>query len=210
MMNVTREMAQRKLSLWFFRDLSDEQRLSLFSIFGCPVDEIGKVHGHQTQVLKRIFAALSSPVGQIAEGEVTLIERLRSPIFGTETALQAAASIETWKARAERLADMHRDMCVVAGEATARAEKAEAALASAQDDAERWRALMSSQRMHFMGCAGIELVNKPGTTSRQTRDLIPVMKPGEYQHFGMEFWSEHSAFGNPEFPDDFERALLVA
>ncbi|PBB73839.1 hypothetical protein CK227_20550 [Mesorhizobium sp. WSM4308] len=36
------------------------------------------------------------------------------------------------------------------------------------------------------------------------------MKPGEYQHFGMEFWSEHSAFGNPEFPDDFERALLVA
>lgn len=77
-------------------------------------------------------------------------------------------------------------------------------------DAERWRALMSSQRMHFMGCAGIELVNKPGTTSRNTADLTPVMKPGEYHHFGMEFWSEHAAFGDPRYPDDFERTLLIA
>ncbi|TIT80136.1 MAG: hypothetical protein E5W57_04185 [Mesorhizobium sp.] len=77
-------------------------------------------------------------------------------------------------------------------------------------DAERWRALMSSQRMHFMGCAGINLVNKPGTTGRKTADLIPVMKDGEQQHFGMEFWSEHQAFGDPRYPDDFERALLVA
>jgi hypothetical protein len=102
---------------------------------------------------------------------------------------------------------------VFEGYAVVRADRIaslEAAMAKREVDAERWRALMSSQRMHFMGCAGIELVNKPGTTSRKTADLIPVMKPGEYQHFGMEFWSEHKAFGNPEYPDDFERALLIA
>lgn len=65
-----------------------------------------------------------------ANSTENLIERLRGPVFGTQTALDAATAIETWKARAERLADMHRDMCVVAGEAVARAETAEAALAS--------------------------------------------------------------------------------
>ncbi len=91
--------------------------------------------------------------------------------------------------------------------------RAAAALSSNDDDkidAARWRALMSSQRMHLMGCAGIELVNKPGTTGRKTADLIPVMKPGEYQHFGMEFWSTHPSFGDPQYPDDFERSLLIA
>ncbi len=62
--------------------------------------------------------------------EAELIERLRGPTFGTPTALDAATAIETWKTRAERLADMHRDMCVVAGEAVARAETAEATLAA--------------------------------------------------------------------------------
>lgn len=47
--------------------------------------------------------------------EAELIERLRSPVFGTPTALDAAAAIETWKARAERMADLHRDMCVENG-----------------------------------------------------------------------------------------------
>ena len=65
--------------------------------------------------------------------EAELIERLRGPAFGTPTALDAAAAIETWKARAERLADMHRDMCVVAGEAIARAERAEAAISKAEN-----------------------------------------------------------------------------
>jgi hypothetical protein len=60
----------------------------------------------------------------------TIVERLRGPVFGTQTALAAAAAIEMWKARAERLADMHRDMCVVAGEAVARAETAEAKLSA--------------------------------------------------------------------------------
>jgi len=48
---------KRKLELWFFRDLSDEQRLALFRLFGMPVDEIGRVHSHQQKVLRRILAA---------------------------------------------------------------------------------------------------------------------------------------------------------
>ena len=81
---------------------------------------------------QRILSALVLAPHPVAptEGEIAeLIERLHSPVFGTPTALQAAAAIEMWKARAERLADMHRDMCVVAGEATARAETAEASAA---------------------------------------------------------------------------------
>jgi hypothetical protein len=54
------ERALEKLQLWFFRDMSDEQRLALFSIFGMPVDEIGKVHGLQRRALKRILRALSA------------------------------------------------------------------------------------------------------------------------------------------------------
>lgn len=72
----------------------------------------------------------TSPPATKGVTDAELIERLRGPVFGTPTALDAATAIETWKTRAERLADMHRDMCVVAGEAVARAEKAEAALAS--------------------------------------------------------------------------------
>jgi hypothetical protein len=53
--------ARDKLRLWFFRELTDEQRLGLFSIFGYPTREIGPVHGHQRTVLNRIFTALASP-----------------------------------------------------------------------------------------------------------------------------------------------------
>ncbi|MDI6835410.1 MAG: hypothetical protein QMD99_06815 [Rhizobiaceae bacterium] len=42
------------LKLWFFRDLSDEQRLKLFALFGLPVDEIGKSHGRQEIALRDI------------------------------------------------------------------------------------------------------------------------------------------------------------
>lgn len=40
-----------KFNLWFFRELSDEQRLKLFSLHGLPVDEIGLVHGFQRKAL---------------------------------------------------------------------------------------------------------------------------------------------------------------
>lgn len=48
----------RELKLWFFRDLTDEQRLKLFSLFGLPVDEIGNVHGRQTIALDHIATRL--------------------------------------------------------------------------------------------------------------------------------------------------------
>lgn len=76
-----------------------------------------------------------TPTQPTATTTEALIERLRGPVFGTQTALDAATAIETWKTRAERLADMHRDMCVVAGEAVARAETAEAALEAALSSA---------------------------------------------------------------------------
>lgn len=46
------------LKLWFFRDLSDEQRLKLFALFGLPVDEIGKLHGRQAIALRHITLKL--------------------------------------------------------------------------------------------------------------------------------------------------------
>lgn len=46
------------LKLWFFRDLTDDQRLKLFSLFGLPVGEIGNVHGRQTVALDHIASKL--------------------------------------------------------------------------------------------------------------------------------------------------------
>lgn len=51
-----------KLKLWFFRDLSDEQRLKLFALFGLPGDEIGKVHGRQEIALRHITQKLVAMV----------------------------------------------------------------------------------------------------------------------------------------------------
>lgn len=66
-------VVSRKLELWFFRDMSDEQRLKLFVIFGMPVDEIGKTHGHQRIALRRILSALAEPAG---EAELVAWQRL--------------------------------------------------------------------------------------------------------------------------------------
>jgi len=57
------------LRLWFFRDLSSEQRNKLFSLAGYPVDEIGDNHGRQTLALKHFLAVLR-PAGDVqAVGE---------------------------------------------------------------------------------------------------------------------------------------------
>jgi hypothetical protein len=42
------------LKLWFFRDLTDDQRLKLFGLFGLPVGEIGKVYGRQSIAARHI------------------------------------------------------------------------------------------------------------------------------------------------------------
>lgn len=86
-----------------------------------------------------------------------------------------------------------------------------AELAAIETDAERWRALMSSARLHFMGSAGFEMRQKDAAvSSRDKANLTAIPKPGEMLHFGMEFWSSHPAAGDPRYPDQFERDLMVA
>ncbi len=47
-----------QLKLWFFRDLTDDQRLKLFGLFGLPIDEIGPHHGRQSMALRHITQRL--------------------------------------------------------------------------------------------------------------------------------------------------------
>ncbi len=65
-------------------------------------------------------------------------------------------------------------------------------------DGKRWRALMSSQRMHFMGSAGFDHSGPE-----------PMPRSGAPLHFGMEFWDVHEAHDDPRYPDARERALMV-
>ncbi|MER8827189.1 hypothetical protein NKH73_13965 [Mesorhizobium sp. M0938] len=60
---------RRKFELWFFRDIFDEHRLALFSIFGMPADEIGKTHGIQRIALKRVLRALAGNPSLPSGGE---------------------------------------------------------------------------------------------------------------------------------------------
>lgn len=85
----------------------------------------------------------------------------------------------------------------------------EAELAELRRDAARWRALMASQRMHFMGSSGFDIQMKDPKGPRIKENMKVAIKPDEAHHFGMEFWDEHSAFGDPKWPDDFERELLT-
>lgn len=62
------------------------------------------------------------------------------------------------------------------------------------DDALRWRALMASDRIRIMGWAGM-----PNRTA-----------PGKDMHMGVEFWSDHPAKGDANYPQDDSRAQLTA
>lgn len=52
------------LRLWFFRDLSDDQRLKLFSLFDLPTEDIGKNHGKQDAALQFIMKAMIKMVAE--------------------------------------------------------------------------------------------------------------------------------------------------
>lgn len=84
------------------------------------------------------------------------------------------------------------------------------ALAEAREAAERWNALMSSPRLHWMGCAGFEFKTKEGADpdSRALVDRIAVPRADEGMHFGMEFWSD-ARVRDERFPDTFERDFMV-
>ena len=46
------------LKLWFFRDLTDDQRLKLFGLFGLPVHNIGPNQARQSMALRHITQKL--------------------------------------------------------------------------------------------------------------------------------------------------------
>lgn len=56
---MTGSEAVGKLCLWFFRDLSDEQRRTLFGLFGMPLGEINN-HGMQTKALRHVVSAIKA------------------------------------------------------------------------------------------------------------------------------------------------------
>ncbi|RUU99458.1 hypothetical protein EOB36_20490 [Mesorhizobium sp. M6A.T.Cr.TU.017.01.1.1] len=86
------DRAKEKLKLWFFRDMNDEQRLKLFSLFGLPTDEIGKTHGHQSHALKHVLNALTgsslAPATRAMPGDT--VEVPREP---TEAMLHAVSGM---------------------------------------------------------------------------------------------------------------------
>lgn len=56
-------LADQKLKLWFFRDLSDDQRKKLFGLFGIPVDGANNTHGIQSKALRHVIRALATTEG---------------------------------------------------------------------------------------------------------------------------------------------------
>ncbi len=69
-----------KLSLWFFRDMSSEQRLRLFRLFGLPVNEIGDIEGHQRRALKMVLATLQpNPPAPDREALLTILHKYEKP-----------------------------------------------------------------------------------------------------------------------------------
>ncbi|MBO3760401.1 hypothetical protein [Ciceribacter sp. L1K22] len=63
------------LRLWFFRDLTHDQRLKLFGLFDLPVHEIGPHHGRQARALRHIGQSLVKMVAE--EGSNGLSEQPR-------------------------------------------------------------------------------------------------------------------------------------
>ena len=52
-------IARGRVKLWFFRDMTDDQRIALLKLFGFPANEMG-THGAQTHGLRHVFDALSA------------------------------------------------------------------------------------------------------------------------------------------------------
>ncbi|MBD8556344.1 hypothetical protein IFT84_17690 [Rhizobium sp. CFBP 8762] len=56
------DIAKQRFELWFFRDILDEHRLKLLTLFGVPTnDQTGQTHGFQKRVLRHIWLSLTTP-----------------------------------------------------------------------------------------------------------------------------------------------------
>ena len=92
--------AKDRIRLWFFREISSEQRLALFRLFELPVDEIGMAHSHQRLALNRVLRQASPP----PQADADLIARAREAVINSpETAdfmagvpVEAAHQRERW------------------------------------------------------------------------------------------------------------------
>lgn len=88
------------------------------------------------------------------------------------------------------------DICV---EATKVVADQAAEIERLRESAERWEALMSSERIRVMGSAGFKF---DGDT------VTPKAAPDDWLHFGLEVWNRHPA-SNEEYPQTTCRNLLI-
>lgn len=77
-------------------------------------------------------------------------------------------------------------------------EPYEDALILMLEDAERWRALMSSERIRVMGGSGFKY------------DTFPPTPAAEHLHIGVEFWNKHPTANDPNYPQEHCRAWFKA
>jgi len=91
----------KALKLWFFRDLSDEQRLKLFGLFDLPVNEIGEVHGRQVIALRHITQILVEMVRDVAPTEIERLQAAAKDVI--------ASASDTYKKRNGHLASFEDD-----------------------------------------------------------------------------------------------------
>ena len=68
----------KQVQLWFFRELTSDQRLALFKLCGLPVDEIGHIHSHQRLCLKRVLRRTGQLVA-VADDAVERVARTLAP-----------------------------------------------------------------------------------------------------------------------------------
>jgi molecular chaperone GrpE (heat shock protein) len=73
------EALVERLTLWFFREMADDQRNALFRILGWPD---GNTHGEQRALLRKVLRDLSN---------ATLITSLTAEVEALEEALEATA-----------------------------------------------------------------------------------------------------------------------
>lgn len=93
---VSEEQLEKRLDLWFFRDLSDDQRLGLFRLCGYPVDEM-QTHTVQRLGLRHLVAALarrSVPSEPVADGYLC---RAPDGVWASGPEVTTAEYVQAWR-----------------------------------------------------------------------------------------------------------------
>lgn len=118
---------------------------------------------------------------------------------------------QSWLVAYDQLQEHDKEADRQIGEAVASQCSAPASrdtLDALERDAARWRALMASQRFHFLGSSGFEFDKLDAAGGRKFANLRPRLK-AERLHLGLELWNIHPAHANTAFSDRFERDLLT-